>query len=295
MGEAGGCRAAVEFVSRNSAKASYEINKDGYAVATLTLAKTAFRLGETVQATVVLNAGPARVLRLAARLETHELIETSVSTKSAGQVRALTRRAHAEHHEVTLDSARVGLALAIPSAATPDFATSGVKLQWSVRLSFLVMPPPPAPPPPAVAVASSVGHARAPSSASALRPSRPSHHGRSKSFGSFGGSSAQLVNPVPVSTGSHHLLPTTDDPDPSATYASYRAVPDLGFVPVLFRSAADALGAALVRSPTLPGSPPGAAEGESVGATALMPAKVETVECSIPIKVYRASESSWQR
>lgn len=293
MGEAGGCRAAVEFVSRNSAKASYEINKDGYAVATLTLAKTSFRLGETVQAVVVLNVGGARVLRLACRLETHELIETSVSTKSAGQVRALTRRAHAEHHEVTLDSARIALSLAIPSAATPDFATSGVKLQWSVRLSFLVMPPPPAPPAPAL-----TGHTRAPSSASGLRPpplSRPaSHHGRSKSFGSFGGGSAQaaqLINPVPVSTGSHHLLPTTDDPDPSATYASYRAVPDLGFVPVLFKSAADALGAASVRSPTMngPGSPAvGGGEGESVGSTALMRAKVETVECSIPIKIYRA-------
>ena len=34
-----GCKAAVEIVSRNSQKASYDIKKDGYAVATLTLVK----------------------------------------------------------------------------------------------------------------------------------------------------------------------------------------------------------------------------------------------------------------
>lgn len=39
-------------------------------------------------------------------------------------MRQLTRRLHAEHHETTLDSGRAGFALAIPSGATPDFATS---------------------------------------------------------------------------------------------------------------------------------------------------------------------------
>jgi hypothetical protein len=47
-----------------------------------------------------------------------------VSIKTATQVRALTRRLHAEHHETTLDSGRVSFAMAIPSGATPDFATS---------------------------------------------------------------------------------------------------------------------------------------------------------------------------
>ena len=85
---------------------------------------------------------------MSARLETHELVETSISMKPTGQVRHLTRRLHAEHHEMTLDSARLGFALAIPSGATPDFGTSGVKLQWSVRLSFLVIPPSPEAPAP---------------------------------------------------------------------------------------------------------------------------------------------------
>ena len=59
-----GCRSAVEVVTRNSAKASYDINKDGNPVATLTLVKTAFRLGETVHATVLVNNAAGRVLRV---------------------------------------------------------------------------------------------------------------------------------------------------------------------------------------------------------------------------------------
>ena len=76
-----GCKAAVEIVSRNSQKGSllrffvtnetdasavvsYDINKDGYMVATLTLVKSAYRLGETVNGSVVINSGDGRVLRV---------------------------------------------------------------------------------------------------------------------------------------------------------------------------------------------------------------------------------------
>lgn len=43
---------------------SYDINKDGYMVATLTLVKSAYRLGETVNGSVVINGGDGRVLRV---------------------------------------------------------------------------------------------------------------------------------------------------------------------------------------------------------------------------------------
>ena len=43
---------------------SYDINKDGYMVASLTLVKSAYRLGETVNGSVVINSGDGRVLRV---------------------------------------------------------------------------------------------------------------------------------------------------------------------------------------------------------------------------------------
>lgn len=94
------CKSAVEIVSRNAQKGectcfpdiaggrpgfidvgdghhampcaishiqfavSYDINKDGYRIAVLTLVKSAYRLGDTVSAMVSLNAGEARVYRV---------------------------------------------------------------------------------------------------------------------------------------------------------------------------------------------------------------------------------------
>lgn len=43
---------------------SYDINKDGFRIATLTLVKSAYRLGDTVTAMITLNNGKARVLRV---------------------------------------------------------------------------------------------------------------------------------------------------------------------------------------------------------------------------------------
>lgn len=63
-GADGGCKGAVEIVSRNSQKVSYDINKDGYLVARVTLVKSSYRLGETVNGSVVVNGGEGRVIRV---------------------------------------------------------------------------------------------------------------------------------------------------------------------------------------------------------------------------------------
>lgn len=300
---------------------SYDINKDGYMVASLTLVKSAYRLGETVNGSVVINSGDGRVLRVSAplshcshtthrflsqvsaRLETHELIETTIATKPAPQVRQITRRLHAEHHETTLDSARVGFALAIPSGATPDFGTSGVKLQWSVRLSFLVIPPSPDAPLPNPNLPDRERrptHNRLPSSM-ANGTASATRHGRSKSFAYGFEPAVPLTLPPPpmiTPTGAAHLMPVLGARDTSTSHTSYRAVPDLGFVPVLFSSNApepppapgplqrSASGASLHRSSGSLSASRAQVNPVQQASVVLVPAKVDTVECSIPIKVY---------
>ena len=361
--EGDGCRGAVEIVTRNSPKctpwppalfaasadtcvattASFDINKDAYSVARLTLTKTAFRLGETINGSIQLNSTSGRVLRVSARLETHELIETTISRKSAAQVRTLTRRVHAEHHENTMDTARAGFALAIPSGATPDFATSGVKLQWTVRLTFLFVPPSSERPnDESVVVAQegpavpAGGHVRSGSVASAAGSARGGRatHGRTRSF-AYGFEPSVPVSlpgtPVKQATGAAHLMPilnnnTAQADDLSSTKGtiatssmasqiSYRAVPDLGYVPVLYASTTSTSSSAGVAVAKTGGGggkvvvehAPGPLQRTFVGAShratpssafarapdptveasvVLVPAKVETVECAIPIRVY---------
>ena len=51
---------------------SYDITKDGYRIATLTLVKSAYRLGDTVNVMVTLNGGEARVLRVCLGTESNK-------------------------------------------------------------------------------------------------------------------------------------------------------------------------------------------------------------------------------
>ncbi|KAJ7062366.1 Rgp1-domain-containing protein [Mycena amicta] len=120
-----GCREAVEVLTRNLKKVSYDITKDGVTVAVLTFPKSAFRLGETVNGVVEVNwrEGRGRVLQLTALLEAHESLPTCLAAppSNVGAARYL-RRVHAEHHaRFVLGTLRLGFALDIPSDGSPAF------------------------------------------------------------------------------------------------------------------------------------------------------------------------------
>ncbi|KAJ3783365.1 Rgp1-domain-containing protein [Lentinula aff. detonsa] len=157
----GGCGEAVEILTRNPKKVSYDVNKDGVKVAVLTFIKSAFRLGETIHGVVELNErqSQARVVQLSAHLETHESLPYPISTtpNTTAATRQL-KRVHVEYHSsFVLSTLRTTFALDIPSDASPAFqikvgddnlhsinADSLPKpkleggLEWKVRLCLLV-------------------------------------------------------------------------------------------------------------------------------------------------------------
>ncbi|KAF8845538.1 Rgp1-domain-containing protein [Paxillus ammoniavirescens] len=151
-GESGaltGCREAVEILTRNPKKVSYDVNKEGVKVAVLTFTKSAYRLGETVLGVVELNdrQSRSRVMSLSAMLEAQEMLPSQIS--SAGGIRHM-RRVHAEHHSTFVSSClRTTFSLDIPSDASPAFqiqlgdavqksSVSAGGLVWRVRLCLLV-------------------------------------------------------------------------------------------------------------------------------------------------------------
>ncbi|SPO32487.1 uncharacterized protein UTRI_04231 [Ustilago trichophora] len=135
------CKAAVEALARSSSKVSYDISKDGKVAAVLTLVRSRYRLGETITGVININnvQSLARIARMSATLETFEEVQPSIATLPPGRLQRATRIVHAEHHESVLDKGRAGFSLCIPSGASPEFVTSGVKLNWLVRLSFLTI------------------------------------------------------------------------------------------------------------------------------------------------------------
>lgn len=132
-------RAPPERVRRRTNAVSYDIAKDGHVAAVLTLARARYRLGDAVQALVRMNLPGARVriVRLAASLESHEEIDASLALLPSQRTQKQTRQVYATHHESTLDTRQTSIVLTIPSGATPEFATSGVKLKWTLRVSLL--------------------------------------------------------------------------------------------------------------------------------------------------------------
>ncbi|KAI0719097.1 Rgp1-domain-containing protein [Cerioporus squamosus] len=279
-----GCRQAVEVLTRNPKKASYDVNKDGVKVAVLTFPKSAYRLGETILGVVELNDRPhrARVLKLSAMLEAHESLPSNIASPTMSRH---MRRVHAEHHSCFMPATlRTTFSLDIPPDASPAFETtfdeqsdrinlrrpkaSSGGLEWKVRLCLLV------------AIAS-------PNAREGPEGVRTRHLVRDGTRGQWGSSwkaahtIAPLERPAPVSSTGSPTTPNANGqlapPTPSAalSWMSYFASSLLGPANVGYHDGDEDL-------------EDGDGEDEDdIGAEeAWREVKVEMVECEVPVKVW---------
>ncbi|CAG8606251.1 14302_t:CDS:2 [Racocetra persica] len=125
------------IISKNARKVNFDICKNNQRVAQLCLLKTLYRLGDIVTGTLNFNDAIIPSYQVSITLENSELVESSVANRPQQQISRLTRKIHGEHHEFCLNASRISFAISIPTNCTPDFATTGVKLQWSLRLEFI--------------------------------------------------------------------------------------------------------------------------------------------------------------
>ncbi|KAI8899517.1 Rgp1-domain-containing protein, partial [Globomyces pollinis-pini] len=118
-------------------KVSYDISKNNEHVAMLTLPRLGYRLGETI--TIVLNFGKSSIpcYHVSVFLESYETIEPSFTTKTKQAINNHTKICFGEYHSQTLNSKRTAISLIIPSKGTPDFNSTCVSHQWSLRFEFI--------------------------------------------------------------------------------------------------------------------------------------------------------------
>ncbi|CAJ0762493.1 7725_t:CDS:2 [Entrophospora sp. SA101] len=109
-------------------------------VAQLCLLKTSYRLGDIVTGIVNFNGAVIPSFQVSITLENSEIVESSIAKRPQNQISRQTRKVHGEHHEFCLNSERISFSISIPTHATPDFSTTGVKLQWGIRLEFITGP-----------------------------------------------------------------------------------------------------------------------------------------------------------
>ncbi|KAI9819446.1 MAG: hypothetical protein M1832_004009 [Thelocarpon impressellum] len=115
----------------------FEIARNGRRVAVLHLARPAYRLGETLHAVFDFGQAAIPTYALRASLESAETVDAALALRSAASIARVTRRVHAQQVESTLFARRVVFAPAVPVGATPEFATTGVSLEWKLRVEFV--------------------------------------------------------------------------------------------------------------------------------------------------------------
>lgn len=115
----------------------FEIARSGKRVAVVMLARPAYRLGETVTAAVDFTDAEIPCYAVHMTLETSEKVDNSLALRSEASILRVTRKIHVSHSESTLFARRIVFSPAIPASATPEFITSGVGLEWRIRIEFV--------------------------------------------------------------------------------------------------------------------------------------------------------------
>ncbi|KAK4039127.1 Rgp1-domain-containing protein [Parachaetomium inaequale] len=122
----------------NQSPNRFEIARNGRRVGVVMLTRPAYRLGEAVICVVDFAGAEVQCYAVHAALETAEKVDASLALRSEASVNRVTRKVWASGSEATLFARRWVFSAGIPVGATPEFVTSGVGLEWKVRLEFVV-------------------------------------------------------------------------------------------------------------------------------------------------------------
>ncbi|KAI4727140.1 Rgp1-domain-containing protein [Aureobasidium sp. EXF-10728] len=124
----------------------FTIARGGQLVAIITIVRPAYRLGETITGIIEFSPPASETesdteqipsYGINVWLETTERVDPSLALRSSSSVQRATRKIHAHVSENVLFARKVSFRLEIPTTATPTFKTTGVQLDWRVRVEFV--------------------------------------------------------------------------------------------------------------------------------------------------------------
>ncbi|PSR90563.1 Rgp1-domain-containing protein [Coniella lustricola] len=116
----------------------FEIARNGRRVGVVMLARPAYRLGEVVTLAVDFSGAHVPCYAVHAALETSERVDSSLAMRSEASIHRASRKVYVSTSEATLFARRIVFSPTIPVTATPEFVTSGISLEWKIRLEFVV-------------------------------------------------------------------------------------------------------------------------------------------------------------
>lgn len=126
---------AASTISSNQ----FKITKSGSRVAVIMLARPAYRLGEVVPITIDFHSSDLRCHSLHVTLESSEQVDSTIALRSQASISRVSRKVHATQDVCCISTDRMSINLAIPTTATPEFLTSGIRLDWYLRCEFVTV------------------------------------------------------------------------------------------------------------------------------------------------------------
>ena len=121
----------------NQSSNRFEIARSGRRVAVIILGRPAYRLGETMSATIDFTNSDIPSYSVHVSLETSEIVDPAIALRSNASIYRVTRKVHASFSENALFAQRLSFSPTIPPNATPEFCTSGISLEWKLRVEFI--------------------------------------------------------------------------------------------------------------------------------------------------------------
>lgn len=121
----------------NQSANRFEIARSGRRVAVIMLTRPAYRLGETISAMLDFTNADIPCYSVHVSLETSEKVDPAIALRSNASIYRVTRKVHASFSENALFAQRLAFSPTIPPNATPEFITSGVSLEWRLRVEFI--------------------------------------------------------------------------------------------------------------------------------------------------------------
>ncbi|KAF2190632.1 Rgp1-domain-containing protein [Zopfia rhizophila CBS 207.26] len=121
----------------NQSANRFEIARSGRRVAVIMLARPAYRLGETISTVIDFTNADIPCYSVHVSLETAEKVDPAIALRSNASIHRVTRKVHAAFSENALFAQRLSYSPTIPPNSTPEFITSGVSLEWKLRVEFI--------------------------------------------------------------------------------------------------------------------------------------------------------------
>ncbi|SAM02862.1 hypothetical protein [Absidia glauca] len=115
----------------------YDLCKNNQRVAKLQLTKVAHRLGEPILGILDFGEASVSTYKVSIFLESQEIVDPSISLRQTQHIARVSRKCHSEFHTFCLNNHSLAFSLPIPTTASPDFQTTGVKLQYHLKFEFI--------------------------------------------------------------------------------------------------------------------------------------------------------------